>query len=77
VADAFQTVSNSARYRGRWIAAYDWVRIIRHEYELPDECEFTEAMFNDTVCKDRLYTPAEDQFNPTSKKELHVTITLE
>jgi hypothetical protein len=41
------------------------VRIIHHEYELLDEWEFTEAISNDTVCKDCWYKPDTDQFNST------------
>jgi hypothetical protein len=38
------------------------------KYELADECEFTEAMFSDTVWKDHRCNSAEDQFNPTGAR---------
>ena len=34
VADAFERVSLSAAYRGRWLPAYDYVSILSFEYDL-------------------------------------------
>jgi len=46
VHEAFQKVSSSWRYRGKHIADDDYVRIIRHEYEVPDDLSLTKSHLN-------------------------------
>ena len=68
IADAFERVSLSAAYRGRWLSAYDYVSILRFEHDLvstPDAILDSAAL----VCalsKDSRYSAAESMSGTTN-----------